>query len=230
MSIKLLFFSLMQFSYSISFIISYENVSDTAVGWLLIDPLAIRSKNSLNSSTGTRLNPFGSSALSHRFSKSSPFIVNNSKKHLRFKYWSHSTLTFSLVVSIPRAEISLLLTSLNLSANEIVKSKKILSGMDGPSLSIPIFFLPPASSSFSSSLFPYSKVSFLLFFYLSRALFYSSCSIVIRLQNSASSWKTCCQVMWYFASYYLISSCVNELSVGSSSPGIFIEFFFFSIS
>ena len=161
-----------------------------------MDPLAIRSKNSLNSSTGTRLNPFGSSALSHRLYKSSPLMVKSSKKHLRFKNWSHSIRTFSFDVSIPKAEINLLFTSLNLSANEIVKSKKTLRGIEGPSDSIPIFFLPPPSvSSVSSSLPPYSKTSLLLFLFFSSTFFCSSYSIVIRLQNSASNWKTCYHVI-----------------------------------
>ena len=214
-SMNLSLFSLRQFSSFMSFIISMLKVSETAVGWLLMDPLAMRSRNSWNSSTGTRFKPFGSSALSQRFSKSPSMIVNISKKHLRFKNWSHSILTFSLLVSIPSAEISLLLTSLNLSARDMVNSKKTLSGIDGPSLSIPIFFFPPPSapSSGSSSGFPYSKVSPLfLFLALSFSFFASSFSIVIKLQNSASSWKTCYQVMWYLATHCLISSWVRELS------------------
>ena len=153
----------------------------------------MRSKNSLNSSTGTRLNPFGSRARSQRFLKSSPVMVKISRKHLRFKNWSHSILTFSFEVSIPSADINRLFTSLNLSASEIVKSKKTLREIEGPSHSRPVLALPSPPS--SVSLAPYSKVSFFLFLLLSAAFFYSSCSIVIKLQNSASSWKTCYHVM-----------------------------------
>lgn len=184
-------FEEIQFSKLNKFIISVEKTSETAVGWSDIEPLAIFSKKFLNSSFGTIDSPLGSRAFNQMSSSWTLFSVNSSRKHFKLKNWSQTILTLSFEVSIPKDEINLLFTSLNLSAKEVVYCKKILSGIDGPSTSTPSFLfsvLPSSSSSpFTSGK---SRVSSAFPDFLFSSFSFSSCSIVISDQNSASREKT----------------------------------------
>lgn len=99
----------------------------------------------LNYAIGTNDSPRGSSAFIQIDYNSVSDKVNSSKKHLRYRNWSHSMRTLSLVVSIPNAWISLLITSLNLSASDVVNSMKIFRETEGPSEPCPFYVDEPPS-------------------------------------------------------------------------------------
>lgn len=147
-----------------------------------MDPRASLSMKLLKSDSGTMSSPLGSSAFIHIFSNSSVESVKSSRKHFRLRNWSHSMFTLSLVVSMLNAWISLLLTSTNLSANDVVFSINTLSVMDGPSTCTAALCLSSAPSACPAASVPSSAgapsiVSFFL----------SSSWMVMRDQNSASS-------------------------------------------
>lgn len=134
--------------------------------------------------------PLLSIALSQMSWHSYSEQTNSSKNRLRQRNCSQFRRTFSFVMSIPNAPISLSCTDLNLSESELVYFKNTQSGIEGPSMNVFLFssigielveLCFPSTNSFTLSLS--LPAYFSLYFSI------SCISTCYRASNSASSWK-----------------------------------------